>query len=55
MRQSSSRSRRLADGIRIAVAERDRLVAAGLERVERFSWRTAAEQTLAVYQEAIAR
>ena len=46
---------RLADGIRLAVAERDRLVAAGLERVESFSWRSAAELTLAVFQEAIAQ
>jgi len=43
----------LADGIRRALAERDRLVAAGLERARRFSWRTAAERTLAVYREIL--
>jgi glycosyltransferase involved in cell wall biosynthesis len=40
----------LADGIRQAVVERDRLVAAGLERARAFSWRATAEQTLAVYR-----
>jgi glycosyltransferase involved in cell wall biosynthesis len=44
----------LADGVRRAVAERDRLVAAGLERVRAFSWRATAERTLAVYREALA-
>jgi glycosyltransferase involved in cell wall biosynthesis len=43
----------LADGIRRALAERDRLVAAGLERARAFSWRTAAERTLAVYREIL--
>jgi glycosyltransferase involved in cell wall biosynthesis len=43
----------LADGIRTALAERDRLVAAGLERAKAFSWRTTAERTLAVYRETL--
>ena len=45
----------LADGIRRALAERDRLVWAGLERARRFSWRTTAEKTLAVYLEILGR
>jgi glycosyltransferase involved in cell wall biosynthesis len=43
----------LADGIRRAVAERDRLAAAGLERARRFSWEAAAERTLEVYREVL--
>jgi glycosyltransferase involved in cell wall biosynthesis len=43
----------LADGIRRALSERERLVAAGLERVRRFSWRASAERTLAVYREIL--
>ena len=43
----------LAAGIRRALAERDRLVAAGLERARAFSWRVAAERTLAVYREIL--
>ena len=43
----------LANGIRRALAERDRLVAAGLERARAFSWRAAAERTLAVYREIL--
>ena len=43
----------LADGIRQAVEGRDRLVAAGLERASAFSWRVAAERTLAVYEEIL--
>jgi glycosyltransferase involved in cell wall biosynthesis len=43
----------LADGIRRALVERDRLVAAGLERARAFSWRTTAERTLAVYREIL--
>ena len=46
---------RLADGIRQALAERDRLVKAGLERAQRFTWRGAAERTLAVYREILRR
>jgi glycosyltransferase involved in cell wall biosynthesis len=44
---------RLADGIRRAIAERDRLVAAGLDRARAFSWRATAERTLAVYREIL--
>jgi glycosyltransferase involved in cell wall biosynthesis len=43
----------LVDGIRRAIAERDRLVAAGLERARAFSWRATAEKTLAVYREVL--
>ena len=43
----------LADGIRRALAEHDRLAWEGLERARRFSWRTAAERTLAVYLEIL--
>ena len=45
----------LADGIRRAVAERERLAAAGLERARLFSWRETARRTLDVYREALAR
>jgi alpha-1,3-rhamnosyl/mannosyltransferase len=44
---------RLADGIREALRERDRLVSAGLERARVFSWSLAAERTLAVYREIL--
>lgn len=43
----------LAEGIRQALEDRDRLVAAGLERARAFSWRAAAERTLAVYREIL--
>lgn len=43
----------LAEGIRQALAERDRLVAAGLERARGFTWRRTAERTLAVYREIL--
>jgi glycosyltransferase involved in cell wall biosynthesis len=43
----------LADGIRRARAERERLVAAGLERARAFSWRASAERTLGLYQEIL--
>jgi glycosyltransferase involved in cell wall biosynthesis len=43
----------LVAGIRIALAERERLIAAGFERVKAFSWRAAAERTLAVYREIL--
>jgi glycosyltransferase involved in cell wall biosynthesis len=42
-----------ASGIRTALAERDRLVAAGLERARAFTWRAAAERTLDVYREVL--
>ena len=45
----------LGDGIRRAVAERERLVAAGLERARLFSWRESARRTLEVYREALGR
>ena len=40
--------------IRSALAERDRLVAAGLERAKAFSWEETARRTLAVYREVLA-
>jgi alpha-1,3-rhamnosyl/mannosyltransferase len=43
----------LATGIRRAIADRERLVAAGLARAQAFSWRAAAERTLAVYREIL--
>ena len=44
---------RLADGIREALRDRERLVAAGLARSRVFTWRVAAEKTLAVYEEIL--
>jgi len=44
---------RLAEGIRQALAERDRLAVAGLERASGFTWRASAERTLAVYREIL--
>jgi glycosyltransferase involved in cell wall biosynthesis len=46
---------RLVDGIRRARRERERLVAAGLERARRFTWRATAERTLEVYREILGR
>ena len=43
----------LADGIRRALADRERLVQAGLDRAATFSWRASAEKTLAVYREIL--
>jgi len=43
----------LAEGMRTALAERGRLVAAGLERARLFSWHAAAERTVGVYREAL--
>jgi glycosyltransferase involved in cell wall biosynthesis len=43
----------LADAIRHALAERDRLVAAGLERARAFSWDETARRTLEVYRTAV--
>jgi glycosyltransferase involved in cell wall biosynthesis len=40
----------LAGGIERAIADRDRLVRAGLARVRLYSWTEAARQTLAVYR-----
>jgi glycosyltransferase involved in cell wall biosynthesis len=45
---------RLADTIRRALAERDRLVAAGFARADRFSWDETARLTLAAYRKALA-
>jgi glycosyltransferase involved in cell wall biosynthesis len=44
----------LADGIRRAVAERERLSAAGLERARQFTWEETARRTVAVYRELLA-
>jgi glycosyltransferase involved in cell wall biosynthesis len=44
----------LAAGIDRAAAERDVLVARGLERASGFRWHAVAEATLAVYHEALA-
>ena len=43
----------LAEGIRQALADRERFVAAGLERARQFSWAEAARRTLAVYRELL--
>ena len=43
----------LAEGLRQALADRDRLRAAGLERAREFSWRVTAERTLEVYVRAL--
>ncbi len=43
----------LGEGIRRAIAERQHLSSAGLERSRLFSWRRAAERTIAVYHEAL--
>ena len=43
----------LTEGIRRALDERERLSTAGLERARAFSWRAAAERTLAVYREIL--
>ena len=43
----------LGQAVLRAVAERDRLVAAGLQRAERFSWAETARATLAVYREVL--
>ena len=43
----------LAQGIAEALADRERLVAASLERALSFSWRKSAERTLAVYRELL--
>ncbi|HEY7398861.1 MAG TPA: glycosyltransferase family 1 protein, partial [Gaiellaceae bacterium] len=43
----------LGDAIRRAVAARERLVAAGLERAKRFTWAEAARLTLAVYRDVL--
>jgi glycosyltransferase involved in cell wall biosynthesis len=45
----------LADGIRRALADRERLAAAGLERAKSFSWEETARITAGVYREALAQ
>ena len=45
----------LADGIRRALAEREHLVAAGLERARAFTWEASARATVQVYVEALGR
>jgi glycosyltransferase involved in cell wall biosynthesis len=45
----------LADGIRRALAQHDRLSYAGLERARAFSWHSCAEKTLAVYLQVLDR
>jgi glycosyltransferase involved in cell wall biosynthesis len=45
----------LPGGIRSALAHREELAAAGLERARLFSWRSAAEHTVDVYSEALGR
>ena len=45
----------LGEGIRRAVADRNRLVAAGLERARLFSWPETARRTLEVYLEVLGR
>jgi glycosyltransferase involved in cell wall biosynthesis len=44
---------RLGDGVRRALAERERLVRAGLARARGFTWEQAARRTLAVYLEVL--
>ena len=44
----------LADGVRRALAERDRLSAAGLERAKAFSWQETARLTADVYRRMLA-
>jgi glycosyltransferase involved in cell wall biosynthesis len=43
----------LADGILRAIGDRDRLVAAGLERAKRYSWSEMSRRTLEVYRELL--
>jgi glycosyltransferase involved in cell wall biosynthesis len=43
----------LAEAVRTALAERDRLVAAGLERAKAFTWEETARRTLQAYREAL--
>jgi glycosyltransferase involved in cell wall biosynthesis len=45
----------LADGIRRALAQHDRLSYAGLERARAFSWQSCAEKTLTVYLQVLGR
>ncbi len=44
---------RLGEAVRRAIAERDRLREAGIERARAFSWAETARRTLAVYEELL--
>jgi glycosyltransferase involved in cell wall biosynthesis len=44
----------LAEALQVALASRDRLRAAGLERAQAFSWEETARRTLEVYRELLA-
>jgi glycosyltransferase involved in cell wall biosynthesis len=44
---------RLADAVRRALAERERLAAAGLERAQTYTWEECARRTLAAYRRAL--
>jgi glycosyltransferase involved in cell wall biosynthesis len=44
----------LGEGVRTALAERDRRAAAGLARAARFTWEECARRTLQAYREALA-
>ncbi len=44
----------LAAAVERALAERDRLATAGIERARQFTWRDTALRTLAVYREVLA-
>jgi glycosyltransferase involved in cell wall biosynthesis len=44
----------LADGIRQALGDRERLSAAGIERAKAFSWRETARITADVYRSVVA-
>lgn len=43
----------LAEGVQRAIGDRERLVAAGLERARQFSWAEVCRRTLAVYRELL--
>jgi glycosyltransferase involved in cell wall biosynthesis len=43
----------LAEAVERALADRERLRAAGLERARRYSWDETASRTLAVYREVL--
>ncbi len=43
----------LADGIRLALADRDRFASAGLERAKRYSWAETARRTADVYRSVL--
>jgi glycosyltransferase involved in cell wall biosynthesis len=45
----------LAEAVAAALADRDRFVAAGLERAKAFTWEETARRTLAVYHEVLGR